>query len=438
MGLAGFLLLALAVGCGGGGTPQNGGQDAGNAAPGTPLRAYPPPAPLGPGDLDPPGFWSGEGAGLWAKTPTQTPADAASALQQIGYAQGFETAPIASGVFALDPQAIQPGPNFYVSGHAAEAILMAQDGTVLHRWRFDYADIPNAPEATLQQAGCWRRAAVREDGTLYAIHEGVGLVALDRDSNLLWFHAGGEHHDLSLLDDGTIIVLAREAKVDPRIHAEYPILEDLVLWLSAEGREIRRLSLLDAWRNSRFAAELNARPYLVGDITHTNSLEILDHAAGAGAPAFGGGNLLLSARMLDTVFVVDPRAAQVIWSQRGPWRRPHDPSMTAAGTVLLFDNRGYIGHSQVLEFDPATMTEVWAYRGDPPPDFDSIFLGSAQRLANGNTLITEGCAGRAFEVTRAGKKVWEFISPHRTGEEGELVAALFDVVRLPEGFGGGW
>ena len=60
--------------------------------------------------------------------------------------------------------------------------------------------------------------------------------------------------------------------------------------------------------------------------------------------------------------------------------------------------------------------------------------GGVQRLANGNTLITESMGGRAFEVTRDGKIVWEFVSPHRAGDANELVAVLLDVVRLPPSF----
>ena len=37
---------------------------------------------------------------------------------------------------------------------------------------------------------------------------------------------------------------------------------------------------------------------------------------------------------------------------------------------------------------------------------------AAQRLPNGNTLITESHCGRLFEVTRDGEIVWEFINPH--------------------------
>ena len=41
-----------------------------------------------------------------------------------------------------------------------------------------------------------------------------------------------------------------------------------------------------------------------------------------------------------------------------------------------------------------------------------LLAGSAQRLANGNTLITEGAAGRFFEVTSENEIVWEYVNPH--------------------------
>ncbi len=42
----------------------------------------------------------------------------------------------------------------------------------------------------------------------------------------------------------------------------------------------------------------------------------------------------------------------------------------------------------------------------------SPFISSAQRLPNGNTLITEGSGGRIFEVTPEHEMVWEYISPY--------------------------
>src|SRR5258706_14516162 len=38
-------------------------------------------------------------------------------------------------------------------------------------------------------------------------------------------------------------------------------------------------------------------------------------------------------------------------------------------------------------------------------------MGNAQRLPNGNTLITESSFGRFFEVTKEGEIVWEYVNP---------------------------
>ncbi len=42
----------------------------------------------------------------------------------------------------------------------------------------------------------------------------------------------------------------------------------------------------------------------------------------------------------------------------------------------------------------------------------SSFISCAQRLPNGNTMVTEGAGGRIFEVTPEYEIVWEYISPY--------------------------
>ena len=59
---------------------------------------------------------------------------------------------------------------------------------------------------------------------------------------------------------------------------------------------------------------------------------------------------------------------------------------------------------------------MWQYTaedsGQPPWTFFSSFVSNAQRLPNGNTLITEGMQGRLFQVTPAGQVVWEYLTPY--------------------------
>jgi hypothetical protein len=54
----------------------------------------------------------------------------------------------------------------------------------------------------------------------------------------------------------------------------------------------------------------------------------------------------------------------------------------------------------------------WEYTDNPPHNFFSSYISGAQRLPNGNTLITEGGFGRIFEVTTTGEVVWEYINPY--------------------------
>ena len=61
-----------------------------------------------------------------------------------------------------------------------------------------------------------------------------------------------------------------------------------------------------------------------------------------------------------------------------------------------------------------------------------------ERLSNGNTLITESDPGRAFEVTAEKQIVWEYINPHRAGENNENIATLLEVVRLNRDFPTDW
>jgi hypothetical protein len=51
------------------------------------------------------------------------------------------------------------------------------------------------------------------------------------------------------------------------------------------------------------------------------------------------------------------------------------------------------------------------YKDSIPTNFFSQVISGAQRLPNGNTLICSGIQGRFFEVTPAGKTVWEYINP---------------------------
>jgi len=381
-------------------------------------------------------------AGRWGRlSPARQ--ESIERLESLGYT-GTGRQVQASGVTLFQAELAAPGLNLFTSGHGPVAILIDLDGRELHRWSLDFFQIwpDSGLDRDFEPTTWWRRAHLFENGDLLAIFEGQGILKLDRNSRLIWASRNGAHHDLEVAKNGDIWVLTREARRLPRIDPDHPILEDSVSVLNAAGELKRRFSLIEAFENSKFKSywESSRGPKRrhPGDIFHTNSLELLDGRIAGVIPAFRDGHLLLSMRTLDTIAVVDPAVPEVVWAHRGSFIAQHDPSVLENGHLLLFDNQGPGDRSAVLELDPRTLEPIWQYRGGPDRPLCSRALGAVQRLGNGNTLITESEGGRAVEVTPRGEIVWEFFNPYRAGQDGEFIAAISEMRRLPADFPTDW
>lgn len=358
-------------------------------------------------------------------------------LELLGYATGSRPPPEgATGVTVHDRERTGPGYNLVVSGHAPEAILMDMEGEEVHRWMMEPARVwrgRKGAQRPIIQA--FRRAHLLPDGALLAIYEGFGLVKLERDNRIAWAYDGLAHHDLDVLSDGRILVLERELRLVPRLDPDEPVFDDYVTELDGDGSVLRRTSILDALAATGLEDDFRHR-FLAGtrridrDLFHTNTLQAIDGERAGWSGLVDEGDVIVSMRSLDLLAVLDRESATFPWTLQGRWRGQHQPELLPDGRMLLFDNKGHELRSSILELDPQTGEIHWSVMGAGPHDFYSATCGSVQRLANGNTLVTESDAGRAFEVTRNQEIVWEYRSPHRAGDDGELVATLFDVVRF--------
>ena len=360
----------------------------------------------------------------------------------IGYVSGSSRARGDPTISTHLPEKAHRGFNLYSSGHGPEATLMDMEGRVLHRWRLPFSeafpDFP--PEWIYSGADFWRRGHVFENGDVLAIFEGLGLIKIDADSRLLWTNADFAHHDFAVLPNGDIVVLTRRPKAAPHLDPDANVLDDAVTVLAPDGTEKRRVSVLDALERSAYRDlwEPDGK-WIFGDVLHTNAVAVLDGSIAERLPEFRRGNVLISMLVPNLIGVLDLDSGELVWALNGRFRRQHDPKILENGNLLLFDNSGARPHSRVLEFDPAEPDEIaWEYAGSEERPFRSKTCGTAERLPNGNTLITESDGGRAFEVTPAGETVWEFYNPHRAGEDGELIATLFELLRLPPGFDVRW
>lgn len=389
------------------------------------LGHFAPHAAPDPAEITPPGWWR---LALAEADPRR---DEELARQlSLPYAAGVVPASDRFGVRAWAPASARTGVNLYVSGHGPEAILMAMDGQVRHRWRYPF-ERAFPGRATTPDTGFFRRAALLSDGSLLAMYQGGGLIRLDAASRPLWTLAATPYNDFWVApDEGRILYLDKRAVTRPDLRADGPLLEDFVVTIDGAGRELARFSLLAAFEASPF------RPLLeplgpTADIFHSNRIAVLPERGPRLGGAFGAGDLLVSLREIDTLAVLDPAGRTVRWARRGPYRRQHEPHLLPSGRFLLFDNLGAgKGRSRVVEVDPASgeIAVRW-----PPPGVGlwSEQAGVVRPLDDGHLLVVESERGAAFEVDADGGVVWEFRSPHRAGPRHELVAVLFDVVRYP-------
>ncbi len=114
------------------------------------------------------------------------------------------------------------------------------------------------------------------------------------------------------------------------------------------------------------------------------------------SPAFTPGNLLLSFPMYQTLVILEPGTNKILWAHTlDPDKSlfgQHCPYMLSSGNILMFVNtnheKGSKRHSSVVELDPLSRQTVWRFVADPPESFHNSLAGCAQRLGNGDTLVT--------------------------------------------------
>ncbi|MDQ1266330.1 MAG: type sorting protein [Bacteroidota bacterium] len=162
------------------------------------------------------------------------------------------------------------------------------------------------------------------------------------------------------------------------------------------------------------------------------------------------GNLLANFRNLDETIKINRNTGEIIWIMGGSKSRrnqftfindtrdgfygfshQHDPKRLDNGNILFFDNGNLkpVHYSRAVEYrideSAKTATKVWEFRNTP--DISAAFMGNAQRLPNGNTIIGWGVNSHnpyqiaGIEVTPAGEKVFEMRQP--------IYGALYQVLR---------
>jgi hypothetical protein len=268
------------------------------------------------------------------------------------------------------------------------------------------------------------------------------------------------------VDGGNTLILCHKNLRNPKI-SDKLLLDDTIIEVDWEGNIVWEWICSEHFDEFGFdeaAKNILARnPNMraagggMGDWMHINSMSVLgpNKWYDAGDERFHPDNIIWDGRETNINAIISKKTGKVVW-QIGPrydtseelkkigWiigqHHTHmiPRGLPGEGNILIFDNGGWAGYgipnpgsptgaknalrdySRVLEIDPVKLKIVWQYTPIEaglvhPADsnrFYSPFISGAQRLPNGNTLITEGSGGRIIEVTPDHEIVWEYISPH--------------------------
>ena len=319
------------------------------------------------------------------------------------------------------------------SGKGSAAKLIDMEGNVHHEWRRPFSKImpkpPHRDSPLPDKTIGWRYAHFFPNGdivisikSLGQTPDGCAMAKLDKDSNLIWAVADNFHHHFSVAEDGRIYGLThqwrntKERPVEGAPGLPELVLEDFLVVLSPEGKELSRVSLLDAMTAPGYRELFGSSIFRhydanIWDRLHPNDVEVITPAFAARHPVAKPGMGLVSIRELDALILVDVESKSVTWATRGAWQRQHDPDLLPNGNVLLYDNRGADtkrGYARILELEPDSGRVVWSYTGSTKDSFVAPRWGGQQRLPNGNTMILTTNPGHVFEVTAAGALVWSY------------------------------
>lgn len=252
------------------------------------------------------------------------------------------------------------------------AILIDEKGRVSHRWKLaeNPDNLVSKPNNRLYPHG----VQVDPDGAVTFIFDfGTSINKVDACGKYVWSNPNNRdyNHSLARDADGSLWVPAGPPSWFDRVDPD-------------TGNAIQSISMGDliaanpdlgifSARSEHYA---QGRKWL-GDPFHVNDIEPLLPEMAAAFPMFDAGDLLVSFRALNLIFVFDPDTLAVKWWRQGVTQQQHDPDWMADGTIMVFDNRWDNPPSKLIKIDPATNNVTTVLDG-AAYDFFTINRGKAQ------------------------------------------------------------
>ena len=343
--------------------------------------------------------------------------------------------------------------------------LIDNDGNVINQWTSEhkgfYAEL--LPNGNLSRQG----RLIELDETGLVLFGGVsGIIEeFDWDGNKVWeyrmYTPGKEvsHHTYEVMPNGNYLLLGWEYKsydeaiakgLDPnyggrclfkdgltsnKLHID-GIWPDFIREVDHDGKTVWEWHVWDHLGKGKDKFDINVfcppsveRVYAGPDWTHFNGVAYNPETD----------QIAVTSRNLGEVYMIDKKTGNIVYRWGNPANYgegkapagyaddgdqqlfgPHAPDWLPNGNLSIIDNgarRPSGNYTRAVELDPKTDKVVWFWGpgavGANGSNFYSHYQDGAQKLPNGNWLLTTSNDGHVVEVTKDKDIVWEYANPIR-------------------------
>lgn len=230
-----------------------------------------------------------------------------------------------------------------------------------------------------------------------------------------------DQHEIKILNNGHVLLMSYDHQL---------IDMSLIVPGGNPNAEVIGLIIQELDQNKNVIFQWRSWDHIaITEAIHENlTAAQVDYVHGNAIERDNDGNILISSRHLSEISKINRSTGNFVWRLGGvhndftfpndsiKFSYQHDIRRIANGNVTLFDNGNYHSpsFSRAVEYQldevNKVATLVWEYRNSP--SLYGFAMGSAQRLKNGNTLISWGSTNpNITEVTPNGNIALEMSLP---------------------------
>ena len=262
---------------------------------------------------------------------------------------------------------------------------------------------------------------------------GYSLVRINGcSSNIVWILDTMAHHSIefdrakkNIWASGTIDRgFAGNLKFQERLR------DDSLMKVSLEGTIVENSSFSNVLIENELSTLLYGSLSQVAqrDPIHINQIT----EAKSSSPYWSAGDLLISARHLNSVLLYRPSTRKIIWYKNGPWNRQHSAQFLGNSKIAVLDNNVVdldVGDHEFLSPDNINRVLVFdfATNGITEPFKPALIKmqpksptnGRSEILADGSLFFEETDKGRHFRVTED-QLIWSRVNHYNETDVGRV------------------